>query len=45
VVVGWWSLVGVALMIVAAMVFWPTKDGFSAAIERAQRLNEATAPG
>lgn len=44
-VIGWWSLVGVALMIVAAMVFWPTKDGFVAAIERARRLNEATAPG
>jgi MFS family permease len=44
-VVGWWSLAGVVLMIVVAMVFWPTKDGFVAAIERAQRLNEATAAG
>lgn len=45
VVVGWWSLAGVALMIIATLVFWPTKDRFVAAIERAQRLNEATAPG
>jgi MFS family permease len=44
-VVGWWSFAGVGLMVVAAMVLWPTQDRFSAAIERAQRLNEATAAG
>ncbi|HCU52436.1 MAG TPA: MFS transporter, partial [Micromonosporaceae bacterium] len=44
-VVGWWSLATVALMVVTAGLLWPHRDRFTAAIERAQRVNEAPAAG
>ncbi len=44
-VIGWWSIVGVAVMIFTAIVLWPSKEGFATAIERARRINEAPAAG
>ncbi|WP_244871817.1 MFS transporter [Catellatospora sp. TT07R-123] len=43
-VVGLWSVAGVVLVLVALSA-WPPADLFTAAIERARRLNEAPAAG
>jgi MFS family permease len=45
VVIGWWSIVGVIVMALTAILLWPSKEGFAAAIERARRINEAPAAG
>jgi MFS family permease len=48
IVVGWWGIASFVIVALTAVVFWPGKDRFTAAIERAQRLNgtaSATAPG
>ncbi|WP_169454392.1 MFS transporter [Catelliglobosispora koreensis] len=45
VVVGWWGLAAFGVVLLTAVIFWPSKDLFTAAIERARRLNQATAAG
>jgi MFS family permease len=45
VVVGWWGLAAFIIVTLTALIFWPSKDLFTAAIERARRLNQATAAG
>jgi hypothetical protein len=45
VVIGSWSIVGVVVMLLTAILLWPSKEGFATAIERARRINEAPATG
>jgi MFS family permease len=44
-VIGWWSIAGMAVMAFTAILLWPHKDRFAAAIERARLINEAPAAG
>ncbi len=41
-VVGLWCLAGVGLMIVVSLLVWPAQERFTAAIERARELNQAS---
>ncbi|GIH09294.1 MFS transporter [Rhizocola hellebori] len=45
VVIGLWSIVGIIVMALTAVLLWPNKDGFATAIERARLINEAPAAG
>jgi len=40
-IIGLWSLAGVGLVVVVAVLVWPPHERFAAAIERAKALNEA----
>ncbi len=42
-VIGWWSVIGLIVMVMTSVLLWPHKDRFTAAIERARRINEAPA--
>ncbi|WP_117208506.1 MFS transporter [Allorhizocola rhizosphaerae] len=42
-VVGLWCLAGVGLMLVVALLVWPAQERFTAAIERARQINQASA--
>lgn len=44
-VIGWWSVIGLMVMTMTAVLLWPHKDRFTAAIERARSINEAPAAG
>jgi MFS family permease len=45
VVIGTWSIVGIIVMALTAILLWPSKEGFATAIEHARRINEAPAAG
>jgi MFS family permease len=40
-VIGLWSLAGLGLVLVVALLIWPPQERFAAAIERANALNDA----
>jgi hypothetical protein len=42
-VIGLWSLVGTCLVVVIAVLVWPPRERFTAAIEQAKALNKAEA--